>query len=80
MPPEFPNQDSESKSNAKSMTIGSNLPVVHSLSQSVLEANGWTKVGKLYLKGDNQIDYTGVHWILNGKTRVEFLEDLNDKK
>jgi len=73
--PEFPEKKTTTTSG-----FNPNIPVWHSLSQSVLEKNGWVKVDKLYLKGEDSISYTGVHWILNGKTRIEFLEEINDKK
>ena len=33
-------------------------------------------MGSTYTKGENSVVYDGVHWVLNEKTRVQFLEDL----
>lgn len=60
----------------KNIPLASSLPIVHSLSTDVLVKNGWLRMGSTYTKGENSVVYDGVHWVLNEKTRVQFLEDL----
>jgi len=74
MPPEYPEKKTES------ISIGSGLPVVHSINGFSLEQKGWINVGKnTYKKRGKTISYDGVYWSYNGK-RVQFFEDLKDKK
>lgn len=53
------------------------IPEKHLLSGYSLQSRGWKRDGKSYIKGDDVIEYDGVYWTLNGKKRVEFIEDLN---
>ncbi len=58
------------------MSLNPNLSQVHSLSTNVLVENGWVRTGSVYTKWKNSVKFDGVHWILNEKKRVQFLEDL----
>ena len=75
--PEYPKKEAIGKS--KLPLFDANVPVWHSLNGNVLLNNGWTKVGNLYLKDNMTLEYTGVHWILNAKTRVDFLEEIQQE-
>ena len=72
----------------KNIPLGSNIPVVHSISGSALMKMGWILFGRetkgqsiiaIYKKDEDEIRYDGVHWDYNGE-RVQFLEDLKQDK
>lgn len=63
-----------------SLTIGSSLPVVHSLHTNLLISNGWVREGSKYSKGNDVLIFNGVKWILNGQKECEFLEDVENNK
>ncbi len=60
------------------LDIGFNpkLPIVHSINSYLLEKEGWKRSGSTYTKDGMEIKYDGVHWKINGKKVVQFLEDL----
>lgn len=76
--PEYPEEKPKTISAAKySVSFGGGIPIVKSISGYFLSADGWHhQKGNTYTKENNTITFDGVHWELNGKTRVEFMHEL----
>lgn len=79
--PEYPDKKTETKSTSNySVSFGGGIPLVRSISGYFLQKEGWSfKQGTTYVKGDNEVTFDGVHWKLNGITRVEFMHELKQK-
>ncbi len=64
----------------KSLSFNVSLPVVNRLSGNLLMASGWERKGTTYYKGEDEIHYDGLHWVLNKETRIEFYQDIKPKQ
>jgi len=63
-------------SNKEKPSFNPKLKEVHTLHTNLLVSNGWARIGSTYTKGKDKIVFDGVHWTLNEKTRIQFLEDI----
>ena len=79
--PEFPEKPTQTKSSTNySVSFGGGTPLVRSISGYFLQNEGWHhQKGNSYTKENNTIAFDGVHWELNGKTRVEFMHELKNE-
>lgn len=68
--------DNQFKKLVHSVGFGGSLPFVNTISGPALQGRGWERKGSTYTKGENTIVYDGAKWILNGKERIEFIQDI----
>lgn len=75
--PELPSPNSESTNSSNSVSFNMNVPTVTHLSSSYLLSHGWIVFDKgKWIKNGHVISYDGVSFILDGKTKIDFVEDL----
>lgn len=74
---EFPEKPTKTVSSGNSYTFGSGIPIVKSVNGYFLKQEGWThEKGNRYTKGNDVVEYDGVHWKVNGKHIIEFVHEL----